>query len=131
MKKKIILTIVFVISLLPMLLNQYGGMKGVQEISGLINLYNPIGIISMLFFIIGVWIPFKNKKINKIFGGLGVVGIVISEIYTFFTWHIMNITGKMSIHNSIKFAFPEFYVGLVISLIMIVVYFCIDKIVKE
>ena len=85
----------------------------------------------MLFFIIGVWIPFKNKKINKIFGGLGVVGIVISEIYNFFTWHIMNITGKMSIHNSIEFAFPEFYVGLVISLIMIAVYFCIDKIVKE
>lgn len=131
MKKKIILTIAFVISLLPMLSNQYGGMKGVQEISGLINLYNPIGIISVLFFIIGVWIPFKNKKINKIFGGLGVVGIVISEIYNFFTWHIMNITGKMSIHNSIEFAFPEFYVGLVISLIMIAVYFYIDKIVKE
>ena len=111
-----------------MLLNQYGGMKGVQEIRGLISLYNPIGIISVLFFIIGVWIPFKNKKINKIFGGLGVVGIVISEIYNFFTWHIMNITGKMSIHNSIEFAFPEFYVGLVISLIMIAVYFCIDKI---
>ena len=131
MKKKIILTIVFVISLLPMLLNQYGGMKGVQEISGLINLYNPIGIISVLFFIIGVWIPLKDKKINKILGGLGVVGIVISEIYEFFTWHIMTIIGKMSIHNSFEFAFPEFYVGLVISLIMIVVYFCIDKIVKE
>ena len=75
MKKKIILTIAFLISLLPMLLNQYGGMKGVQEISGLINLLNPIGII--------------------------------------------------------EFAFPEFYVGLLISLIMIFVYLCIDKIVKE
>ena len=131
MKKKIVLVVAFLVSLLPMLLNQYGGMKGVQEISGLINLYNPIGIISVLFFIIGVWLPFKNNKINKISGGLGVVGIVISEIYNFFTWHIINITGKMSIHNSIEFAFPEFYVGLVISLIMIVVYFCIDKIVKE
>lgn len=85
----------------------------------------------MLFFIIGVWVPLKDKKINKIFGGLGVVGIVISEIYEFFTWHIMTVTGKMSIHNSFEFAFPEFYVGLVISLIMIVAYFCIDKIVKE
>lgn len=131
MKKKIILTIAFAISLLPMLLNQYGGMKGVQEISGLINLYNPIGIISILFFIIGIWVPFKNKKNNKIFGGLGVVGIVIAEIYKFFTWHIMTITREISIHNSFKFAFPEFYVGLIISLIMIVVYFCIDKIVKE
>ena len=66
MKKKIILTIAFLISLLPMLLDQYGGMKGVQEISGLINLFNPIGIISVLLFIIGVWVSLKNKKINKI-----------------------------------------------------------------
>ena len=131
MKKKIILTIAFLISLLPMLLDQYGGMKGVQEISGLINLFNPIGIISVLLFIIGVWVSLKNKKINKILGALGTIGIVISEIYKLFTWHIMSITGKMSIHNSIEFAFPEFYIGLVSSLIMIFVYLCIDKIVKE
>ena len=131
MKKKIILTISFIISLLPMLLNQYGGMKGVQEISGLINLLNPIGIISVLLFIIGVWVSFKNQKINKILGALGTIGIVVSEIYKFFTWHTMNITGKMSIHNSIEFAFPEFYIGLVISLIMVFIYFVIDKIVKE
>lgn len=110
MKKKIILTIAFLISLLPMLLNQYGGMKGVQEISGLINLLNPIGIISMLVFLAGVWVSFKNKKINKILGILGTIGIVVSEIYEFFTWYIKNITGKMSIHNSMEFAFPEFYI---------------------
>ena len=127
MKKKIILTITFLISLLPMLLNQYGGMKGVQEISGLINLFNPIGILSVLVFFVGVWASFKNKKINKILGTLGTIGIVVSEIYEFFTWYIMNITGKMSIQNSIKFAFPEFYVGLVISLIMIFAYLFIDN----
>lgn len=131
MKKKIKLTIAFLVSLLPMLLNQYGGMKGVQEISGLINLFNPIGIISVLLFIIGVWVSFKNKKMNKIIGALGTIGIVFSEIYKFFTWHIMNITGEMSIHNSIEFVFPEFYIGLVISLIMVFIYFYIDKIVKE
>ena len=130
MRKKIILTVAFLISLFPMLLNQYGGMKGVQEISVLINLFNPIGIISVLLFIVGVWVSFKHKKINKILGTLGTIGIVVSEIYNFFTWHIMNITGKMSIHNSIEFVFPEFYVGLVISLIMIFVYLCIDKIVN-
>ena len=114
-----------------MLLNQYGGMKGVQEISGLINLLNPIGIISMLVFFAGVWASFENERTNKIISILGTIGIVVSEIYEFFTWHIMNITGKMSIQNSIEFAFPEFYVGLLISLIMIFVYLCIDKIVKE
>ena len=131
MKKKIILTITFLISLLPMLLNQYGGMKGVQEISGLINLFNPIGIISVLLFIVGVWGSFNNNKINKILGISGTTGIVVSEIYQFFTWHIMNITGKMSIHSSIEFAFPEFYIGLVISLIMIFAYIYIDKKIEE
>ena len=110
MKKKVILTIAFLISLLPMLLNQYGGMKGVQEISGLGNLFNPIGLVAVLLFIIG---------------------IVISEIYQFLTWHILTITGEMSLQNSINFAFPEFYIGLAISLIMVVAYFVIDKFVKE
>lgn len=68
MKKKIILSVLFIISLSPMLLNQYGSARGVQEISGLINLFNPIGIISTILFIIGVWIPLKSKKINEILG---------------------------------------------------------------
>lgn len=131
MKKKIILTIAFLISLLPMLLSQYGAMKGVQEISGLINLYNPIGIVSVLLFMIGVWVSFKNVKVNKILSVLGVVCIVVSEIYQFLTWHILTITGKFSLQNSIDFAFPEFYIGLAISLIMIFVYFVIDKFVKQ
>ncbi len=131
MKKKIILSIAFIFSLSPMLLNQYGGAKGVQEISGLVNLFNPVGIVSVLLFIVGIWLPFKNIKVNKALSILGVIGIVVSEIYQFLTWHIQNITGEISIQNSINFAFPEFYIGLVISLIMVIAYFVIDKIVKE
>ena len=131
MKKKIILSIAFIFSLLPMLLNQYGGSKGVQEISGLVNLFNPVGIVSVLLFIVGIWLPFKTIKVNKALSILGVIGIVVSEIYQFLTWHIQNITGEISIQNSINFAFPEFYIGLVISLIMVIAYFVIDKIVKE
>ena len=131
MKKKIILSIIFIFSLLPMFLNQYGCAKGLQEISGIGNLLNPIGIISFILYFIGIWLPLKNKKTNKILGGLGVIGIVISEIYKYLTWHIKTITGEMSIRNSINFAFPEFYIGLVISLIMVVAYFVIDKVVKE
>ena len=131
MKKKIILSITFFFSLLPMLLKQYGGARGVQEISGIVNLFNPIGMISFILFFIGIWLPLKNKKTNKILGGLGLIGIVISEIYQFLTWHIKTITGEMSIRNSVNFAFPEFYIGLVISIIMVVAYFVIDKVVKE
>ena len=63
-----------------MLFSQYGGEKGVQEISGLINLLNPIGIISCIIFFIGVWLPIKNKIINKVLKILGVFGILLSEI---------------------------------------------------
>lgn len=131
MKKKIILSSAFIVSLLPMLLKQYGGAKGVQEISGLGNLLNPIGIISVLLFIMGVWISFKNSKINRVLSITGVIGIVVSEIYQFLTWHILTITGEMSVQKSFNLAFPEFYIGLVISLIMVIAYFAIDKLVKE
>ena len=127
MKKKIILSIAFIISLLPMFLNQYGGLKGVQEITGLINLLNPIGMVSVILFAVGVWFPFKEQVVGKSLGVLGTIGIVVPEIYKFFTWHVMNITGEVSIHKSIRFVFPEFYIGLVISILMVVTYFVIDK----
>lgn len=110
-----------------MLLNQYGGCKGVQEITGLVNLLNPIGIIAGVLFVIGVWVHFKKEIIGKVLGALGTIGIVVSEIYKFFTWHVLTITDEVSLHHSIRFAFPEFYIGLVVSLAMVVAYFAIDK----
>lgn len=131
MKKKCILTIAFVISLLPMLFNQYGGMRGVQEITGLINLTNPIGIISVFAFSFGIWFPFKKQIIGKVLGFVGTVGIALSEIYNFLTWYIQNITGKFSLKNSFNFVFPEFYVGLAVSIIMVAIYFWLYKKLEE
>lgn len=71
--------------------------------------------------------PFQKQTIDKILGALGTIGIVVSEIYKFFTWHVMAVTGEVSIQNSIDYAFPEFYIGLVFSLVMVVAYFLIDK----
>lgn len=126
MNKKVILSIAFVVSLLPMLLNQYGGARGVQEITGLINLLNPIGIMSVIVFSVGVWIPFHAEMIGKVLCASGVFGIVFSEIYKFFTWHVLTITGKISLRSSIRLAFPEFYFGLFVSMAMVLVYFLID-----
>jgi len=83
MKKKIILSIAFIFSLLPMLLNQYGGAKGVQEISGLVNLFNPVGIVSVLLFIVGIWLPFKNIRCNWdcCFGNLSVFNLAYTKYY--------------------------------------------------
>ena len=125
MKKKTILSVAFVVSLLPMLMNQYGGKKGVQEITGLVNLLNPIGIIAVALFVIGVWDPFKKEIVGKVLGALGVIGIVASEVYKFFTWHVLTITGELSLQHSIRFAFPEFYIGLVVSLAMVITYFIV------
>lgn len=127
MQKKTALSAMFMISLLPMLLNQYGGLKGVQEITGLINLLNPIGITAVILFVAGVWAPFKNENIGRVLGVLGTAGIVVSEVYQFFTWHVLTITGEVSLRNSIRLAFPEFYLGLVVSLTMVAAYFSIDK----
>ena len=125
MKKKTILSILFTVSLLPMLLNQYGGRRGVQEITGLVNLLNPIGIIAVALFVIGVWVPFKKKIIGRVLGALGVIGIVASEVYKFFTWHVLTITGELSFRHSIRFAFPEFYIGLAVSMAMVITYFIV------
>ena len=115
-KTRVILAIAFGMSLIPVLLPQYGGCRGVQEISGIVNLLNPIGILSGLAFIVGMIL----KK--KVLGLLGCLGIVASEIYEFLTWHIMTISGKFSIDTSFRFAFPEFYIGLAVSVIMVMVY---------
>lgn len=129
--KQVILTILFIMSLMPMLLYQFGGMRGVQEISGLIILLSPITIVSIILFFLGIWFKFKNKITNKILGGIGVIGIVISEIYEFFTWYTIGITKDINLYNSINLAFPEFYIGLLISIIMVFIYFFIDKIIKK
>ena len=127
MKQKIIITIAFAISLAPMLLSQYGGMRGVQEISGLLNLSSPIGVVALIAFIVGVWVPFQNKKTGWTFGLIGTIGMVLSEVYNYFTWHVLTITGEISLKNSILLAFPEFYLGLVVSVLMVVVYLLITK----
>ena len=129
--KKALLTIAFMISLLPMLMNQYGGRKGVQEITGLINLLNPIGLAAAVTYLVGVWTPFRKKDLNTLLGAVGCIGMVVSEVYKFFTWHALTITGEISLQHSIRFAFPEFYAGLCVSLAMVVLYLVITLKVKE
>jgi len=131
MKKKIFLTAAFGASLLPMLMNQFGGAKGVQEISGLICLLNPIGIVSVLMFLAGVWLKLGRQSAAKGVCVLGAAGIVVSEVYEFLTWHVMNITGEVSLRHSIRLAFPEFYLGLAVSLGMLIVCLVIDKMRRE
>ena len=116
MKKKVLLSLLFIASLSPMLLNQYGAMKGVQEISGLINITNPIGLLSIVIFVIGL---FTDEWIS----GIGTIGMVISELFMFFTWYTNTITPTISLQTSLDMAYPEFYLGLIVSCVVMIVYF--------
>lgn len=127
MKKKILLTIIFILSLIPMCFSQYGGMKGVQEVSGTINLTNPIGFIALILYFVGVWGNFNNKNINKYFPYFGMIGIILSELNNFLTWNYPNTSYLEGIKNCFNMVFPMFYVGLVISITMIVIYKIVNK----
>lgn len=124
MKRRVFLTIAFVISLIPMFANQYGGVRGVREISGLNNLWNPIGIIAAILFLIGLWVPFKNAHIGKTLSIVGLIGVIAAEIYTFLTWPIPAYQESLNLAFSFENAFPEFYLGLTTSALMIVTYVC-------
>lgn len=116
MKKKIILSVVFLVSLLPMLLNQFGGRRGVQEIRGTIILASPIALIAIVLFFFGVWAPISRGRIGNIAVIFGTILMIIAEIYRFFTWHVATITGEISLQNSLRLAYPEFYIGLAVSI---------------
>lgn len=122
MIRKFIKSIIFICSLIPMLFPQYGA-KGVQEVLGIINIMNVIGKTSVVLFFIGVWIKFKNKYFNKFFAYLGMIGIIVSEIYNLFNWNYQ----KVNLEQAIKCVLPKFWVGLILSNLMIIIYFIIDK----
>lgn len=122
MNKKFLKSILFIISLIPMLFPQYG-VKGVQEVLGIINLMNVIGKTSIVLFFIGVWMKFKNKYFNNFLAYSGMIGIIVSEIYNLFNWNYQ----KVNLEQAIKCVLPMFFVGLIVSNLTIIIYFVIDK----
>jgi len=131
MKKRIILSLVFIVGLIPMCFSQYGALKGVQEVSGIINLTNPIGFIAVMLFFVGVWGDFKNTNIRKYFPYIAMVGIVLSELNNFLTWNYPNTSYLDGIKNCFNMVFPMFYIGLIVSIAIIVIYKILDKKIEE
>ena len=121
-KTKAILSIAVLISQIPMFLSWFGGGRGVQEIKGTIVLFNPITIVCILIYFMGVWEVFKKRKVNTRISVIGLGGIILVEIYEFLTWHYMTVTGRISLKTSIRMAYPEFYLGLFLSIFMLVLY---------
>lgn len=72
----------------------------------------------------------NHRFVSKLLGAMGVIGIVVSKLYEFFTRHVLTITGEISLQNSFGLAYPAFYIGLAVSTVMVIAYFVIEKAVK-
>ncbi len=85
MKKKIILTIIFIISLLPMFLNWFSDEKWEILINGTSVLYNPITIIAILLYILGVWYK-GDSKTSKTICIISLSTITFMAFYAYIDW---------------------------------------------
>ncbi|MNI75969.1 hypothetical protein D3C73_1321630 [compost metagenome] len=85
-------------------------------------LYNPFTIISIVTFLICIWKDFKNYNLNILACSSSLILIIFIEIATFLLWHFKTITGKLDISLSLKLAYPEFYLGLLVSMLMLLTY---------
>ena len=70
---------------MPMIMNQYGWSRTAGAITGFINLFNPIGVSFTILFFVGVCGNMFSSNTRKKCGFLGLFGIVIAEVYTYFT----------------------------------------------
>ena len=112
-------------------LSQYGGGRGMQELPGLIALGGLKGFFAILAALLGMARLLPSRRLNRAFSLLGLLGIVCAEIYTFFTWHYMTITGEISLELSLRFIYPEFWIGLTASCIMVLIYCLLEWCMPE
>ena len=124
MRRKQILTTIFLINIIPMFFYQYGGNDGVtSDFIGMMNLFSPLGIIASIFYFIGVLELFGSKKWNAYCTSIGLLCMITSEIYNWNTWSWPATDRAYSLAN----VFPMFYIGLVCSMIMFIVCLIIEK----
>ena len=83
-----------------------------------------IKYLAVILYFAGIWINFKKEKINKC---LPYIGMVLSELINLLTWGYPSTSYLDGIKNCFSRVFPMFYVGLIISVILIFVYRTIDK----
>lgn len=124
MNNKIKMTIIFILSLLTMMLPWFGGAKGVQEVYGVILLNNPIAFTCMILVFVGIW---NSTRTGEVLGTIGMIGIIVMEVYEFLTWHILTITGRFSLSVSLNMCYPEFYFAVICMMVTFVLYRCYCK----
>ena len=56
-----------------------------------------------------------------------MIGLILSELNNFLTWNYPNTSYLEGMKNCFNMVFPMFYVGLIVSILLILVYRLIDK----
>ncbi|MEG2908526.1 MAG: hypothetical protein RR945_04820 [Erysipelotrichaceae bacterium] len=122
-KTKIGLDILFILSLTPMYLVQFGANSiGVLGHNGLMILFEPLCILSIIIFFVSLWHDFEHQKINYILGITSLLGVILSEIKCFLFSYYRGPIAELELSYCISMAYPSFYLGLVISVVMLFVY---------
>ncbi|MBC8571196.1 hypothetical protein [Zongyangia hominis] len=116
--KKWCVTLLAALCIGSMFLSWFGGARGVQEISGLLVLKNPATIFALVLLIFGIWMPRNPLRFFMTVAGSGL--LLVMELFYFLTWHIETISGAWSIVESFEMAYPEFYVGFLLSVALFV-----------
>ncbi|MEG0593098.1 MAG: hypothetical protein RR512_07260 [Coprobacillus sp.] len=125
MKKRNIVIISLIASLSTLFLPWFGGYKGVQEVSGVVLLQNPIAVSCIIIAFVGLVL--KNEYKSKIVTQIGLLGIIGMQIYEFFNWYSFNSTFTFSLRESMSLCYPEFYFTLLCMLTTYVLFFVTNK----
>lgn len=120
MKRKIAMTIIFIISLSTMFMSWFGGQKGIQDISGFILMDNPIAVTCIILTLVRIWTHFGHT--SYMLSCIGLIGLLAMEIYEFFTWHILTISGAFNFSLSLELCYPEFYIALMSTIVTFLIY---------
>lgn len=120
MKRKIVMTFIFIMSLSTMAMTWFGGQRGVQEISGFIMMNNPIAVTCIILTFIGIWAEWGYT--SYMLSWIGLTGLIAMEIYEFLTWHILTISGTFNLSISFDLCYPEFFIALMSTFITFLIY---------
>ena len=125
-KQKLFLTIIFIISLLPLFAVHYGT-RGVNELYGWA--VNPlITIPSILIYFVGLWAPLPGKQLGKILGLLGTIGMVTAGVVGFI--FMSRPDGLFDLSYALKHATAFFWLSLMVSALMVFIYGCVLSLTK-
>ena len=117
MKNKIILTVLFIITLLPMLFNWFSDASGSIVIKGIVVLFNPITIIAILVYIFSIWYKNANKISNRL-AVVSLISIILLEAYTYFDWMFKVASGVVTY----QYIHLGFIIGFQISILMLAIH---------